>query len=206
MPTTRQETVTLYTFDELSGNAKETARQWWRECLGETDLECALEDIDRVAAILGVQQDTRAVRLMSGASRIEPARSYNVGDRGEYFAFSGRWSYAKGSAKAIRAYAPLDRELHRIADALRDASRRAFWRPWAILSDGWRGRSQEVDVQEADDRPDQARDIEQALDDLAAWALSQLRAQWEYVNSDEAIADAMEANGYTFDASGKRRD
>lgn len=46
----------------------------------------------------------------------------------------------------------------------------------------------------------------QFMTDLSACYLRALRSQYEYSESEEAIAEAMQANGYTFRENGKRED
>jgi hypothetical protein len=48
--------------------------------------------------------------------------------------------------------------------------------------------------------------ILEACKDLSRWLYSRLREEDEYMSSDEAVADAMEANGYTFREDGTRED
>ena len=50
-------TKTLYEFDDLDEDAKETARAWWREGILEHDFwyECAIEDAKELGKLLGIE-------------------------------------------------------------------------------------------------------------------------------------------------------
>ena len=67
----RQETKTVYMFDELSDDAKEKARDWWRESLGYDEWrESVYEDAERVhIEITGFDLDRAEI---SGRFTIEP--------------------------------------------------------------------------------------------------------------------------------------
>lgn len=135
----RIETIekTLFKFDELSDAAKEKAREWWRN-LEQQD--CDLLDSDdykTCAEILGIEFDTRPVKLMGGGARYEPQICYGgFSSQGNGASFKGRYAYAKQAPKKIRAHAPLDAELHRIADALYALQRRYFYRIEARVTRG----------------------------------------------------------------------
>jgi hypothetical protein len=46
-------------------------------------------------------------------------------------------------------------------------------------------------------------DVEQALRELADWLYQRLRQANEYLTSDEAIVETIDANDYEFDVDGK---
>jgi hypothetical protein len=205
MPAIRE--VTVYAFDELSDRAKESARDWFRGCL-EPDELTDLDDWQSVAEILGVEFDTSSVRLMGGGTRQEPRISWNLGySQGDYASFTGRYSYAKGATKRIREYAPQDKALHRIADDLQGAQRAAFYRLEARATETHRG-GMSVEVwdgrDEYRDLPDNGDTVRQALRDFASWIYDRIRAQNDYLTSDEAIDESILANEYEFDADGSR--
>lgn len=71
----REDTVItkVYQFDELSNEAKEKARDWWRDCENqEFGQQIELEFAEKAAGILGIEFDTRTVKLMGGGTRQEP--------------------------------------------------------------------------------------------------------------------------------------
>ena len=49
-----------------------------------------------------------------------------------------------------------------------------------------------------------AREVFQALRDLADWLYLQLEREWEYQSSDECVDEGIVANDYTFTETGRR--
>lgn len=206
--------ITVFRFDELSDEAKDRARAWYRDGGFDYDwFDAIYEDFQRVAEILGIRFKTRTVRLMGGGTRQEP-RIWFTGfwSQGDGAAFEGCYTYRKGAAAEIRAYAPMDAELHRIADALQQVQRRNFYRLTAEATH--RGRyyheySMEIAVtRDSHASQDMIADVEEivteALRDLARWLYRQLEREYDYISSDEAVAEAIRANDYTFTEAGKR--
>lgn len=188
----------VYTFDELSDDAKEKARGWWREGGTDSDWwEYIFDDAKTIATLFGL--DIERV-FFSGFS-----------SQGDGACFEGGYQYKKGALAAVKAYAPLDTELHRIVKALQEVQRKAFYRLGAStkhrghyyhsgcmaidvchIDDSWR------DIGALED------DIAECLRDFADWIYRQLEREYEYQNSDEQVDEAIRANGYTFTEDGKR--
>lgn len=53
---------------------------------------------------------------------------------GDGACFEGRWHWQPAAPRKIREYAPQDRELHRITDALQAVQKRNFWQLQAEIS------------------------------------------------------------------------
>ncbi len=71
MPRTVETTV--YRLDELSDDAKDRARLWYREIALDHDWhEFVYDDFERICAILGVGLKTTTVRLFGGGTRQKP--------------------------------------------------------------------------------------------------------------------------------------
>ena len=71
---------------------------------------------------------TSPVRLMGGGTRQKPHIYFSgFWSQGDGASFEGTYAYARGAARAIRAHAPKDAELHAIADALADVQRPNFY-------------------------------------------------------------------------------
>jgi hypothetical protein len=200
---------TLFQFDELDDSAKETAREWFRSCYEGVDVDD--DDFQNVAGILGIEFATRSIPLVNGSTRQEPTIYYSgFWSQGDGACFEGSYSYKSGAAKEIRKYAPLDKELHRIADELQQTQRRNFYKLTATCTH--RGRyyhsgCMSVDVEDSRDSwrefPEADADsITQCLRDFADWIYSQLQAEYEYQNSDEIVDDSIRANEYEFEHSG----
>ncbi len=205
--------ITVYTIDEFSDAAKEKARAWYREsCLDYEWYDFVYEDFQTICEILGVTLATSPVRLYGGGTREKPQVWFTgFHSQGDGASFSGHYGHAKGSAAAIRAHAPKDEELHRIADALQAVQRRNFHQLHATICQ--RGRychkyTMEIEVER--DSPtlqpptDDAEDaVTEAMRDFARWLYRQLRQEYEHLTSDEAIDETLAANQWSITASGE---
>jgi hypothetical protein len=206
--------TTVYQLDELSEAAKEKARDWFREGVGDWDwYDSVYEDFEAICRILGVELKTTTVRLMGGGSRQKPCIYFSgFYSQGDGACFEGRYAYQKGATRRIRDYAPTDTVLHDIADRLQAVQRRNFFQLRADV--GHRGRyyhahsmdiSVERDSSNWQPMSDDAEDaIVTALRDLADWLHRQLEHEWDYMMSDDYADDGIAANEYTFTASGHR--
>lgn len=197
----RTETIEIFTFNELSGAAKERARYWYRSSY-EFEPDYIIDDVEAVAKILGIEFDVKS------RNRPEPkiwwSGFYSQGDGA---CFEGRYSYAHGSCKAIREYAPNDKTLHSIADALRVAQRPYFYGLSAVCEHSGRyyhsGCMQvRVDGCDMSERNVDADEIVGALRSFADWIYSQLEAAYTAETDDEGVDENILANGYEFDVYG----
>ena len=120
--------ITVYTIDELSDAAKEAARGWYREsCLDYEWFDFVYEDFQTICGILGITLGTTPVRLYGGGTRDKPQIYWGgFGFQGDGASFAGQYGHAKGATKGIRAHAPKDAELHRIAHELQALQRKNF--------------------------------------------------------------------------------
>ena len=205
--------ITVYTIDELSDAAKEAARAWYRQsCLDYEWYDFVYEDFETICGILGVTLRTSPVGLYGGGTRDKP-HLYWTGfwNQGDGASFEGSYSHARGAAKAIRAHAPKDDELHRIADTLQAVQRRNFHQLHAAISQ--RGRyyhEHTMAIEVERDSPtwqpptDDAEDaVTEAMRDLARWLYRQLRAEYEHLTSDTAIDETLAANEWSFTSAGE---
>ena len=206
--------TTVYTIDELSDAAKENARVWYRDQgLHDEWYDFVYEDFETICGIIGVALATTPVRLYGGGTRDKPQIYWaGFGFQGDGASFAGNYSYARGAGKAIRAHAPKDTELHRIADELQAVQKRNFFQINASIAQ--RGRycheySMAIEVER--DSPtwqqptDGAEDtLIEALRDLARWLYRQLRSEYEHQTSDEAVDEIVSINEWTFQADGTR--
>lgn len=201
----REITSTVYQFSELSDKAKENARQWWRDAMDASDYsESVIEDAVAIAEILGIEIATRPVKLMGSGTRQDPCVYWSgFWSQGGGACFEGRYSYKKGSAKAIRAYAPQDKTLHAIADNLQACQRVNFYRLQAKMQHSGRyshSGCMQVDVQDCSESAETS--IRDTMRQFADWIYSQLQKECEYQTSAENIDDSMAANEYEFTVEG----
>ena len=204
----------VYQLNELDKAAKDKARSWYRETGFDHDwFEFVYEDFERICAILGVELGTSPVRLYGGGTRQKP-RIYFSGfsSQGDGACFAGRYAYGKRSLGEIRAYAPKDAELHRIAACLHTVQRRNFYQIHATMSHrGHYYHEHSMMVAVERDSPsfqgvsnaDEAEVIE-ALRDLARWLYRALECEYDYQSSDECVDEMISANAYSFTQSGRR--
>lgn len=201
----------VFTFEELSDDARERARAWFRD--GNLDYEwwdAVYDDFCTVCAIIGVELKTRAVRLMGGGTRRSP-RIYFRGFwwQGDGASLEGRYAYARGSVARIIAHAPKDEELHAIVQRLAEVQRRNFFSLYAIIDQSGihcHEHTMRIDVRrdDAEMTADAGDEIAEALRDLARWLYARLETEYDFLNSDEVVDESIIVNGYTFTASGER--
>jgi len=206
--------TTVYHLAELSESAKEKARSWYREGAFDDDwYEFIFDDFARICEILGLRLKTRYVRLHGGGSRAKPCIYFRgFWSQGDGACFETFYSYRKKAPRNIRAHAPEDIELHRIADALQAIQRRNFFQLHAEASH--RGHyyheycmsiSVERDSPTYQDMTADADDaVTEALRDLSRWLYRQLEREYEFQTSDESVDKAISANEYTFTETGRR--
>ena len=206
--------TTVYTIDELSDAAKENARIWYRQTgLHDDWYDFVYEDFETICGIIGVTLATTPVRLYGGGIRDKPQVWFRgFASQGDGASFAGRYSYARGAARAVRAHAPKDTELHRITDALQAVQRRNFHQLHAYIRQQGRycheySMAIEVERDSPTRQPmtDGAEDaVIEALRDLARWLYRQLRSEYEHQTSDEAVDEIVSVNEWTFTADGTR--
>lgn len=212
MPT--EKTITLYTYDELSEAGKERARQWWNECRESRDYDAVTEDFAEIVKLMGFDLTTHSVRLMNGSTREEPNIWWSLGYvQSDFAGFEARYRFNKGGLAALKSYASKDETLHAIAESLQEMQKRNFWQISAVIRFSDRTGYDIPEVLKdgcymygSDAEADAESVIREACKDLSRWLYSRLREEDEYLSSEESVADAMEANGYTFREDGTRED
>jgi hypothetical protein len=196
----------VYQFDELSEQAKGRARDWYRGDDSGLDYDwwdSTYEDFLAIADILGFSIDPKNVQFSGFWSQ------------GDGASFRGRYQYAPGWKAKLKAYAPLDKELQSIGDALQAAQKRYFYGIAADIGDSHRGffmscepwncRVSRDGGYSSEETDDTAReDILEAARDLAYWLYNRLESEHEYLTSDESVDETIRANGYEFDERGNR--
>ena len=207
------ETV-VYELEELSDTAKESARAWYREtCLEHEWYDFVFEDFETICRIVGVTLRTSPVKLMGGGTRENPHIWFRgFASQGDGASFEGQYSHARGAARAIRAHAPKDEELHRIADELQAVQKRNFYQLNTVIrTRGNYCHEHSTAIEVERDSPtwqpmtDGAEDtVIEALRDLARWLYRQLEREYDYLTSDAAVDESIDLNQYTFTAEGRR--
>lgn len=201
---------TVFKFGELSDSAKKQAIQNHYEWNIYDDWnEFVKDDFATIAKILGIEFAEYPVKLMNGNSRWEPKIWYSgFSSQGDGACFEGTWSYSKGMAKKIREHAPIDKELHRIADSLAAIQRKYFYGITTRIEHSSRYyhsntmRFEHFHQNDCEISESVTDEIAQLLRDLADWYYSALEREYDYLTSDAAIAESLESNEMEFDEYG----
>ena len=190
-------TANTYTFSELSDKAKDKARQYHHNAYMSDGFwhECTIDDAKEVGKILGFDID-----------KIYFSGFWSQGDGASW---AGGYEYAKGAPDKVASYTGNDAELIRIAKGLQDIQRRHFYKLVASVSRAGYYRhshTMRADVEDCTDPYRDVSDAEEALlelfRDFADWIYKNLEKEYDYQTSDEAIAEAFDANGVAFDEDG----
>lgn len=208
MPTAR--TIMLYSYDELGDTAKARARQWWIEAMDSSDFDSTIDDFREIAELLGIDFKTHTVPLMSGKTRQEPNIYWQLGySQSDFAAFEGYYRYKAGAGAAVKQYAPKDETLHAIADDLQALQKRYFYKLFAVVSySDYYGLQVACEIEDSarEVTVEDERELQEIFRRLSRWLYGRLRDENDYLTSEEQIADAMEANEYTFREDGTRED
>lgn len=194
--------VEVFAFAELSDNAKERARDWFREGIqfdaNDTIdiIECTILD---AAKLLGITIDRPRSR------RTGYAIDWNTNPVGA--AFVGSWHASDVRPGALVKEFPQDATLAVIAADLEKVAAE-FPDAYADCDTG-RGCFQRVEAyaEAGEDSDDCADDVVQlvvdSLTSFAHWMATTIAAEYEYQYSDECVDESIEANGYEFTADGE---
>ena len=182
--------IETYGIEELEGHAKEKALEWLRDGLDYEWWDFVFEDAKKCASILGIEIDN-----------IYFSGFYSQGDGA---CFNGRFSYAKGWKKALKAYAPIDTELVRIGQRLQAIQKPYFYNLSGTIDCNDRYKSTKAVFHWSDNTPESIEsDLSQAFTDFASWIYRNLEKEWDYLSSEEQLIETAEANGYAFDSEGR---
>lgn len=189
----------VFTFDELTDEAKEKARDWYRE--GALDYEWwdgVYETAKTAGACLGIDVDQIYFR--------------GFWSQGDGACFTGRYSYRKGWRKALKAEfgAEALAKLTTIGEALQAVQRVAFYKLAAsVTHTGWGSAEYDTTIDvDARDVPDglpvDEDDVKDALREFMRWTYRQLESEYDWLTSNEQVDESIRANEYTFTEGGAR--
>ena len=176
-----------YTIGELEPEAKERALVWLAEGLDYEWWEFIYDDAKNLGKCIGLRIDN-----------IYFSGFYSQGDG---CCFSGYYTYRKGWKKALKDYAPDNKELYKIGLKLQSIQRPAFYELGGEIKGNeryWRTRIDlhwQYSAHEAE--------INEVLEDFAHWIYKALQTEYEWLTSKEQLIEMAEANGYLFDESGR---
>lgn len=201
---TRTVLVELFQFDELSDAAKERARDWYRTASEQDEWwDSVYEDAETIAALMGIE-------IAHKGAHAEPSIFFSgFSSQGDGACLEGRYAYAKGGAAKVRDHAPVDAELHRIADGLQALQKANGYKLTATVEQsGHYSHSgcTDIDVSKGEDWAGEAieSEVKSLLRAFMDWIYRQLQAEYDALNEDEAVEDNIRANEYEFEADGRR--
>ena len=203
---------TLYKFDELSDEAKDVARQWWRDASTHDEFwEFVYEDAATIASLMGLDIRQKPVKTMGGTTRYEPAIWFTgFWSQGDGACFEGRWEHKPDALEKVKEHAPLDERLHAIAAALSDPRLRGLYADIKHTGRHCHEYSMDISVgvrDVGDDFVEAATSEEDAvkepLRDFARWIYKMLEAEYDYQNSNEQVDEMLTGNDYEFTEDGK---
>lgn len=210
---TETTTRTLYKFEELSDSAKETAREWYRK--GNLDYEwwdTSFEDYAAIAEILGIDLRLRPRKSKAGTIQgYDPDISFSgFWSQGDGASFRGSYTYAKWSCAKIREYAPEDTVLHNIADNLQRTQKKNFYQLTMQIDTrgnySHEGTMFSANFERLDEKQwteDAEEEILEEMRSFARWIYRSLEEEWDWINSDEQVDEAITINEYEFTEDGE---
>ena len=199
-------------FDELSDEAKERAREWYRQ--GNCDdcfwSECTIDDAKEIGKYMGID--------------IENIYFSGFWSQGDGACFEGTWRAKDVQADKLKEYAPQDKELHRIVDGLAKIAKEYPDGYFKVRHRGHYSHSgcTAFDVELPTEQENELEydspeykllqvklgEDEETLIELARdfmnWIYRQLEKEWDYQNSNEQVEESIRCNEYEFLKDGTR--
>lgn len=213
MPTTK--TITLYKYDELPESSQENARNWFRE--GNLDYEWHEYPFDEFTEDIskeGIDILTREQKHIGGYDNgaWNPHKETTVTESNIYF--SGFSSQGDGASFEANVNIANWLKAHKLANRYRryyNIAKKEGYR-CAIRRGGQSYHEMTMHVYtDGTDYPEYTPKydvlLERILEDCRQHAKSlyrQLETEYDYLQSDECVIEAIQANEYTFTIDGKR--
>lgn len=197
----KTKTYNTYSFAELSGPAREKAIEDHRQYIGEQwDGECTIEDAKQMLVFAGF---TVKDILYSG-----------FWSQGDGACFTGSWQASKVSAAQMRDNAPVDAELHRVADGLAVLAAKFPHSSFTVRQFGRYLHEYCTEFifslvdENGDELPDSVvgdgeKDLTTLARDAMRWIYRGLEKEYDYQTAEAQVIESIEANGYEFTANGK---
>lgn len=210
---------TVYNFDELSDDAKEQARQWFREGALDYDwYNFIYDDAATIAEGLGLDLRQKPVTLMSGKTRYDPCIYFSgFCSQGDGACFEGTFRPKADAVATVTSHAPQDEKLAGIAADVAEVHRLTKGLLVAVIShrsNYYHEHTMQFEFEYPDEDPemplpDDVKEIaeEQAAEAMRAfarWIYRSLEAEHDYQLADEQVDDSIRANEYEFTEAGKR--
>ena len=180
----REMTTMVYSFNELSDDAKKRALNAFRDINVEYDWWTygAYDTICTAGKLLGLDID----RINFDADL--------------YCIFNADYEYARGAVKAIQAEFPHATDLHDVARKLQALQRRHFYSLSCNVASQRDTNSYQC-FRFGEDY--ECEDLGDIIDDFAHWARILLRDEYKDLTSDEEVKEIIIVNEYEFTEGGK---
>lgn len=190
----------LFSFSELSEQAKAAAIEsvrnsdWYLDYDWFTSLK---EDFNQILELIGFYDvDSKFSGFWS---------------QGDGASFTGRYSYEKGCLKAVKEYAPKDDALHELVESIATRQKPHFYKlECVIYSASIYCHAHTMQFEWAKDgdcfewrNGYEQEEIEATFRGLANWYYEKLEAEYDYLMSDDALTNYIEANERRFTEDGK---
>ena len=180
-------TRTIASYDELTPAQKSKVLDKYRDC-NVTDSfwhDCIIDDAKEIGKLLGF--------------RIQNVYFRGFWSQGDGACIVGGFSYpGKSIIKAIKEYAPVDAELHRIAKECQSLFAAGFYGVSGSVKQTGRYFSMDVEC-DAEKGAADYEAWEEVVKDFSDWIYKQLEKEYEYLVGDEAVAESLRANDMEFE-------
>lgn len=200
----------VFQYAELDDDAKEKARDWYRSGALDYDWwDYMYEHVSTAARLIGIELEYRQAKNQKGEPIAgQPCIWFSgFSSQGDGACFEGTYRYAKGSCKAIRAeFGEGDTDLLAIVDGLYELQKAHWYRLWArVKHTGRYYHKYSTDIETDGFNEDESDDdLKELLRDFMEWIYRKLEAEHDYLLSDEAVVESIEANEYEFTKDGNR--
>jgi hypothetical protein len=196
----KTKTYNVYSFAELSGPARQRAIEAHREFLGqEWDGEATIDDAKQAFAYAGFD--------------ISEVHFSGFWSQGDGACFEGSWRAADVNPAGMREYAPIDVELHRIADQLAEIAKAFPFASFTVKHSGHYSHkyctefsvsipTADGDEIETPERDKAEKDIIELARDAMEWIYRQLEKDYDWVTDEKQVIESLEGAGYDFTENG----
>lgn len=181
----RTVTINIYNYSELSPKAKEKAKAWLTE---DVDLSATVEDFEKMLEGFGV----------SGA------KIYYRGfwSQGDGACFVGTFRSVDFGKKGIHDFAPNNPEILRIEKVIKEICSKYPSLTAKIQHSGHYYHEYSVNF-DFSDSEFWDTELEEAFRDLMKWIYKSLEEEYNFLTSEEVVAETMTANNYFFTEGGQ---
>lgn len=191
----QQHTILSYKYDELSEDAKEKAREWYRGVIDSHDYaDFVVDDLSEICQLMGIE-------LLN----VYWTGFYNQGDGA---CFEAYLDYKAGAVEAVKKYAPMDKELHRIVKNWQKAQAKHFYQIFGkVIHRGhycheycteFRFEHKEHGSYYNGLDVDTEQELIEPIRDLMRWFYDRLKGEYEYVVSDDHVEESIRIGEYDF--------